>query len=727
DMEDDTIIFSTLKSFKSLISRPESSLLEPEASYGRSDLQKLYTQRVEMEEAAERIHSKTSLLQLTQEKQQMELSHKRARIELEKEAHNSSRDLQRQVDLNQDMLMKIRRLEEKDEKTLQSLNEHLENNKVLKRNVEELQKQVQEKDIKLSEASQMMSELKDEIRTLNQKLQIQESKFSTQNLEKQALEEQLEMQQKKYQEVNQKYQNLQMSQISNTESEIKMKELKRRLELQEQDSIIIKNMKSEVTKLPELKREIKHLQEENAYLREMQENSSLLKEETEGLRRKLERMEKVLEEKLKIELEKEKLVEELQVWENIGQTTGLNISRPEALHHGVAVLHYLSPVPSSFFLFVSMRALEKTRTQLQSETAECRSKALEEQKKRENQDALVRRLQKRVLLLTKERDGMRAILESYDSELAASEYSPQLTRRVKEAEEMLQKVQNHNAEMEIQLCRAQEEAGTFKLKAQQVAVELEALKEQKSSVSEANPIATEEEIQFLRTETLIMAHLQYHLQCHTSPVISHLQYHLSSLTCNITCSVTYHLSSLTCNITCSVTYHLSSLTCNIICSVTYHLSSLTCNITCSVTHHLSSLTCNITCSVTYHLSSLTCNITCSVTYHLSSLTCNITCSVTYHLSSLTCNITCSVTYHLSSLTCNITCSVTYHLSSLTCNITCSVTYHLGAVGSGNMQLLETDFSRTLTELVDLHLFHQKSIPVFLSAVTLDLFSRQTVV
>lgn len=42
----------------------------------------------------------------------------------------------------------------------------------------------------------MMGELKDEIRTLNQKLQIQESKFSTQSLEKQALEEQLEMQQK---------------------------------------------------------------------------------------------------------------------------------------------------------------------------------------------------------------------------------------------------------------------------------------------------------------------------------------------------------------------------------------------------------------------------------------------------------------------------------------------------------------------------------------------------
>lgn len=125
------------------------------------------------------------------------------------------------MDLNQDLLTKIRRLEEKEEKSLQVLNEQLENNKSLKRNVEELQKQGHDKDGKLSEASQvqtllclpllffifiilnifvsflkMMSELKDEIRTLNQKLQIQDSKFSTMNLEKQALEEQLEMQQK---------------------------------------------------------------------------------------------------------------------------------------------------------------------------------------------------------------------------------------------------------------------------------------------------------------------------------------------------------------------------------------------------------------------------------------------------------------------------------------------------------------------------------------------------
>lgn len=44
---------------------------------------------------------------------------------------------------------------------------------------------------------------------------------------------------------------------------------------------------------------------------------------------------------------------------------------------------------------------------------------------------------------------MRGILESYDSELAATEYSPQLSKRLKEAEDILQKTQSHYVEMEV--------------------------------------------------------------------------------------------------------------------------------------------------------------------------------------------------------------------------------------------------------------------------------------
>lgn len=55
------------------------------------------------------------------------------------------------------------------------------------------------------------------------------------------------------------------------------------------------------------------------------------------------------------------------------------------------------------------------------------------------------------ICVLQERDGMRAILESYDSELAPTEYSPQLSKRLREAEDILQKTQNHNAEMEVRV------------------------------------------------------------------------------------------------------------------------------------------------------------------------------------------------------------------------------------------------------------------------------------
>jgi mitotic spindle assembly checkpoint protein MAD1 len=41
-------------------------------------------------------------------------------------------------------------------------------------------------------------------------------------------------------------------------------------------------------------------------------------------------------------------------------------------------------------------------------------------------------------------------------------------------------------------------------------------------------------------------------------------------------------------------------------------------------------------------------------------------------------------------------------------------------------LLETPYSATLESFINLHLTQQHSIPVFLSAITVDLFSHQTI-
>ena len=59
------------------------------------------------------------------------------------------------------------------------------------------------------------------------------------------------------------------------------------------------------------------------------------------------------------------------------------------------------------FASCSARGLEKARLQLQEEVRQLSSQLLEERKKREMHEALARRLQKRVLLLTKVRGACR--------------------------------------------------------------------------------------------------------------------------------------------------------------------------------------------------------------------------------------------------------------------------------------------------------------------------------
>ncbi|XP_038568813.1 mitotic spindle assembly checkpoint protein MAD1 isoform X2 [Micropterus salmoides] len=500
DLEDDTTVLTTLKSFNSFISHTERPQRLSEHSAGSGNLQSQYKRSMELLEAAERVHSKNCYLQLDQEKKQMELSHKRARFELEKVASDNARDLEHAVDRNQDLLGRIKKLEERETEAAKNLSEQVDVNHSLRKNLEAMNKKLEERDTRLDTANQTISSLKDEIRELKQSIQNQDSTISTQTLENQELQEQLDLQRRKNQEASQLCQSLQAAQSSCSEHIIKIKELERRLALQEQDIAIVKTVKSEVARVPDLEKEMKCLRDDNAFLRESRENCSLLKEEVEGLRRKLERMQKTKEDLVNMELEKERFAEKLQAWENLGQSTGLNIRKPEDLSREVIQIQQreIALKEQNYTLNSRLRSVERSMAELRAEMSQQRSKTLEEQKKRETQDSLVRRLQKRVLLLTKERDGMRAILESYDSELAPTEYSPQLSKRLREAEDVLQKTQNHNVEIEAQLTKAQEETGTLKLQLQTVELELESLKKQQASATDSDSVLSKEEVSILR-------------------------------------------------------------------------------------------------------------------------------------------------------------------------------------------------------------------------------------
>ncbi|XP_045398948.1 mitotic spindle assembly checkpoint protein MAD1 isoform X2 [Lemur catta] len=471
DTGENTTVLSTLRSLNSFIfQRVEVGSGLDISTSAPGSLQMQYQQSMQLEERAEQIRSKSHLIQVEREKMQMELSHKRARVELERAASTSARNYEREVDRNQELLTRIRQFQEREARVEEKMKEQLERNRLCQQNLEATSKKLREKEDSLAEAGETVSVLKGRISELQWSVMDQEMQVKRLESEKQELQEQLDLQHRKCQEAHQKIQELQATQEVRADHEQQIKDLEQKLSLQEQDAAIVKNMKSELVRLPKVERELKQLREENARLREMRETHGLLQEELEGLQRRLGRQEKMQETLVSLELEKERLLAKLQSWERLDQTTGLNLSA---------------------------RGLEQARQQLQEEVRQVRGQLLEERKRRETHEALARRLQKRVLLLTKERDGMRAILGSYDSELTPAEYSPQLTRRVREAEDMVQKVHAHSTEVEAQLSQALEELGGQKQRADMLEMELKMLKAQSSS-AEQSFLFSKEEMDTLR-------------------------------------------------------------------------------------------------------------------------------------------------------------------------------------------------------------------------------------
>ncbi|KAH0632005.1 hypothetical protein JD844_019997 [Phrynosoma platyrhinos] len=194
DTEGNTMVFSILKSFNNFMSQSmeqTSNLTIPQSPQG--SLQMQYQQMMKLEDQAGQIHSGTRLLQVEREKMQMELSHKRARIELEKEANTNARNFEREADRNQELLKRIKQCQEREKEMENKLQEQIETNKNCQKNTETLNRKLEEKENKLAEANETISVLKGKIAELQWNLMNQEMQMKSHESQKQELTEQLDV------------------------------------------------------------------------------------------------------------------------------------------------------------------------------------------------------------------------------------------------------------------------------------------------------------------------------------------------------------------------------------------------------------------------------------------------------------------------------------------------------------------------------------------------------
>ncbi|XP_073071039.1 mitotic spindle assembly checkpoint protein MAD1 isoform X7 [Manis javanica] len=357
------------------------------------------------------------------------------------------------------------------------------------------------------------------------------------------------------------------------------------------------------------------------------------------------------------------------------------------------------------------RGLEKARQQLQEEVRQVSGQLLEERRKREAHEALARRLQKRVLLLTKERDGMRAILGSYDSELSPAEYSPQLTRRVREAEDMVQKVHAHSSEMEAQLSQALEELGGQKQRADVLEMELAMLKSQSGSAEQSFPFSREE-VSALRLKIEELEQERSHLEEDKKALEMQLE--------RLTLQGDYDQSR-------TKVLHLSM---NPAGTARQRLREdraqlqEECRRLRGLVHALESghpTLADLEVAVGLPSSEEVAELKKQVE---SAELKNQRLKEVFQTKIQEFRKVC---YALTGYQIDVTTESQYRLTSMYAEhkADCLIFKATGPAGA-KMQLLETEFSGAVRELIELHLLRQDSIPAFLSALTLDLFSRQTV-
>lgn len=712
DLGENTTVLSSLRSLNNFISQRVDGGAGLDASASApGSLQMQYQQSMQLEERAEQIRAKSHIIQVEREKMQMQLSHKRARVELERAASTSARSYEREVDRNQELLTRIRQLQDREAEAEEKMKEQLEHSRQCKQSLDAANKRLREKEDGLAEAGETISELKGRISELQWSVMNQEVQVKGLESEKQELQEQLDLQLRKWQEANQKIQELQAGQEARAEQEQKIKDLEQKLFLQEQDSAIVKNMKSELVRLPKMERELKQLKEENAYLREMRETNGLLREEVEGLQRKLSRQEKMQENLVDLELEKERLLAKLQSWERLDQTTGLSIRSPEDLSRFIVELQQreLALKDRNGSIASSVRELDKVRQQLQEEVRQVSAQLLEERKKRETHEALARRLQKRVLLLTKERDGMRAILGSYDSELTPAEYSPQLTRRMREAEDMVQKVHAHSSEMEAQLSQALEELGSQKQRADMLEMELKVLQAQ-AGPAEQSVLLSREEASELRVKVEELEGERSRLEEDKRRLEAQLEH--------LTLQGDYDQSK-------TKVLHLSMNPAREA-QQSRRQDQARLQEECE---QLRKLVCALERGgpVPADLEAACLPSSKEVAELRKQVeSAELRNQRLKEVFQAKVQEFRKVCYTLTGYQVDITRESQYWLTSMYAERQddCLVFKATGPAGT-RMQLLETEFSRTVPELIELHLLRQDSIPAFLSALTLDLFSRQT--
>ncbi|OWF51837.1 mitotic spindle assembly checkpoint protein MAD1-like [Mizuhopecten yessoensis] len=371
---------------------------------------------------AEMAASKSKILQLQSEVDHMRTSCKRAKIEMDLNVGNMKGDREREEEMMKELKAKLKYMSDKEK----NLKEELEacRGELKQKNAEFEAKMLAQQKEKVQK-QQMLQQLRDSSKTKIFELQNDLMKCQTETqqakVEVEQTSEQLQLQLKRSADLSLELKELEEYRNTAQQAEHKIKMLEQQVSRMSEDAIMTQAMKSQIISLPALEKEVRKLREENEYLRGTNENNLLLKEQAESMKKKLERLEQRTEEFAKMEVENTEMKHRLEKWESV-DSDGVRIQNPTQMSQRIAHLQEMNAV------LLEKQGELQSSFHLEEENGRCLQYKYEILQKQHDQDKIrsqhlmeqLKRFQRKLLLFSKERDGYKQIIDSYESELTSN-------------------------------------------------------------------------------------------------------------------------------------------------------------------------------------------------------------------------------------------------------------------------------------------------------------------
>ncbi|XP_059177877.1 mitotic spindle assembly checkpoint protein MAD1-like [Physella acuta] len=236
------------------------------------------------------------------------------------------------------------------------------------------------------------------------------------------------------------------------EEQQKKQELEKWMCEHEDNILITKAMKSDLDLVPFMKNELEKLRTDNEILRHNEQNTLLLEEEVRSLKNKLEYAESIACRVTELEVLNEELQGRLYRWE-ASDTSGSR--RPQSPCSLSRRIQELETIQANLVINQGELQSEINLTQRRLEQANTEKQKLllelaEVTNRDSQQNEHIKRLKRKTLLLAKERDSYKNLLDSYESEVTVN-FDNERKSQVLHLEELVHDYKQQNAELEAEM------------------------------------------------------------------------------------------------------------------------------------------------------------------------------------------------------------------------------------------------------------------------------------